>query len=76
MDVHGKESALIQILKEVEMLESLIEDTLNTYYLPLTTRINGIKLELSIFDLIQTIKSDYKNVILKDFYDEIEESNF
>lgn len=76
MDIHGKELALIQIFKEVEMLESLIEDTLNTYYFPLTTKINRVKLELSIFDLIQIIKSDYKNIILKDFYDEIEESNF
>lgn len=76
MDVHLKELALNQILEEVETLESFVEDTISTYYLPMTIKVNGIQLEISIFDLIQTIKSDYKNVVLKDFYDEIEESDF
>ena len=75
MDIHEKELALNQILKEIEMLESFIEETTNTYYLTKTIRVNGIQLEISTFDLIQTIKSDYKNIVLKDFYDEIEEIN-
>ena len=73
MDIHEKELALNQILKEIEMLENFIEETTSTYYLPKTIRVNGIQLEISTFDLIQTIKSDYKNIVLKDFYDEIEE---
>ena len=73
MDIHEKELALNQILKEIEMLENFIEETTSSYYLPSTIRVNGIQLEISTFDLIQTIKSDYKNIVLKDFYDEIEE---
>ena len=76
MDIHEKELALNQILKEIEMLENFIEETTSTYYLPKTIRVNGIQLEISTFDLIQTIKSDYKNIVLKDFCDEIEEINF
>ena len=76
MDIHEKELALNQILKEIEMLENFIEETTSTYYLPRTIRVNGIQLEISTFDLMQTIKSDYKNIVLKDFYDETEKINF
>lgn len=76
MDIHEKKLALNQILKEIEMLENLIEETTSTYYLPKTIRVNGIQLGISTFDLIQTIKSDYKNIVLKDFYDETEKINF
>ena len=69
MDIHEKKLALNQILKEIEILENFIEETTSTYYNSKTIRVNGIQLEISIFDLIQTIKSDYKNVVLKDFYD-------
>ena len=72
MDIHEKELALNQILKEIEMLESFIEETTSTYYLPKTIRVNGIQLEISTFDLIQTIKSDYKNIVLK----EIKKANY
>ena len=72
MDIHEKELALNQILKEIEMLENFIEETTSTYYLSMPIRVNGIQLEISTFDLIQTIKNDYKNIVLKDFYDEIE----
>ncbi len=75
MDIHEKKLALNQILKEIEMLENFIEGT-SAYYLPKTIRVNGIQLGISTFDLIQTIKSDYKNIVLKDFYDEIEKINF
>ena len=76
MDIHEKKLALNQILKEIEILENFIEETTSTYYNSKTIRVNGIQLEISIFDLIQTIKSDYKNVVLKDFYDGIEEITF
>ena len=76
MDIHEKKLALNQILKEIEILENFIEETTSTYYNSKTIRVNGIQLEISIFDLIQTIKSDYKNVVLKDFYDGTEEITF
>ena len=63
-------------MKEIEILENFIEETTSTYYNSKTIRVNGIQLEISIFDLIQTIKSDYKNVVLKDFYDGTEEITF
>ena len=76
MDIHEKQLALNQILKEIELLENFVETTTNTYYDSKTIRVNGVQVEISIYDLMQTLKSDYKNIVLKDFYNLIDEVNF
>ena len=76
MDVHEKQLVLNQILKEIELLENFVETATSTYYDSKTIRVNGVQVEISIYDLIQTLKSDYKNIVLKDFYNLVDEINF
>lgn len=76
MDVHEKQLVLNQILKEIELLENFVETTTSTYYDSKTIRVNGVQVEISIYDLMQTLKSDYKNIVLKDFYNLVDEINF
>ncbi len=52
INVTKKEIALLKILKNIEFLEKQIEDTIT---------INGITLNISIFNIIQFIKSSYIN---------------
>ena len=76
MDVHEKQLVLNQILKEIELLENFVETATSTYYDSKTIRVNGVQVEISIYDLMQTLKSDYKNIVLKDFYNLVDEINF
>lgn len=74
INVIEKESALLKISESIEFLEKQIEDTMPNYYISFPIRVNGILITTSIFQIIQSIKSSYKNVVLQDFYNEI--SNF
>ena len=56
-------------LKNIQLLENQISEIIVSYYIPIPLKINGIKVNMSLFDLMQLIISDYKNVVLKDFYE-------
>lgn len=72
MYFNDKELALNQILNNIKLLEEEISSIIISYYIERTFIINGITVKMSIFDLIQTIKNDYKNVVLNDFYKEFD----
>lgn len=69
MYYNDKEIALNQILKNIQLLENQISEIIVSYYIPIPLKINGIKVNMSLFDLMQLIISDYKIVVLKDFYE-------
>lgn len=72
MYFNDKEIALKQILNYIILLEDVISDIIMSYYIERHFLINGINVKMSIFDLVQNIKYDYNNVILKDFYEEFD----
>ena len=74
MFLSEKEHALNLLLEKIKFLNNQIEDTLSNYYIPFYVRINGITIEISICELFESIISDYKNIVLKDYYDELERS--
>lgn len=67
-----KEQALLQILQDLLFIDGKLTDT-TIYYFKFTRKINGISHETCLFDIIHSILDDYKNVILKDFYNELEQ---
>lgn len=68
-----KEQALLQILQDLLFIDGKLTDT-TIYYFKFTRKINGINQETCLFDIIHSILDDYKSVILKDFYNELEQS--
>ena len=63
-----KEHALKQLLNEIMTLEEEISDIIVSYYIPSPIKINGVIANISLYDLMQMIIYDYKNIVLKDFY--------
>ena len=59
----------VYVLKNIQLLENQISEIIVSYYIPIPLKINGIKVNMSLFDLMQLIISDYKIVVLKDFYE-------
>lgn len=72
MYINEKGLALETLLKKIQLLEEQIEDSTSKYYIPFKIKVNGIVIEISLFELIQSIKYDYNNIVLKDFYDEFD----
>ena len=68
MYLSEKEHALKQLLNEIMMLEEEISDIIVSYYIPSPIKINGVIANISLYDLMQMIIYDYKNIVLKDFY--------
>lgn len=68
MYLSEKEHALKQLLNEIMTLEEEISDIIISYYIPLPIKINGVIANISLYDLMQMIIYDYKNIVLKDFY--------
>lgn len=65
MYLSEKEHALKQLLNEIMTLEEEISDIIVSYYIPSPIKINGVIANISLYDLMQY---DYKNIVLKDFY--------
>ncbi len=68
MYLSEKEHALKQLLNEIMTLEEEISDIIVSYYIPSPIKINGVIANISLYDLMQMIIYDYKNIVLKDFY--------
>ena len=68
MYLSEKEHALKQLLNEIMTLEEEISDIIVSYYIPSPIKINGVIANISLYDLMQMIIYDYKNIFLKDFY--------
>ena len=68
MYLSEKEHALKQLLNEIMTLEEEISDIIASYYIPSPIKINGVIANISLYDLMQMIIYDYKNIVLKDFY--------
>ena len=68
MYLSEKEDALKQLLNNIMTLEEEISDIIISYYIPLPIKINGVIANISLYDLMQMIIYDYKNIVLKDFY--------
>ena len=52
-------------------LEEEISDIIISYYIPSPIKVNGVIANISLHDLMQMIIYDYKNIVLKDFYNNI-----
>lgn len=72
MDVNERERKLVSILKRIEYIEEELEDSLSNYYIPFPQKINGYVVNVSVFEIIQHLKQDYKKEVLDNFYDEVE----
>lgn len=68
MYLSEEEHALKQLLNEIMTLEEEISDIIVSYYIPSPIKINGVIANISLYDLMQMIIYDYKNIVLKDFY--------
>lgn len=68
MYLSEKEHALKQLLNDIMTLEEEISDIIVSYYIPSPIKINGVIANISLYDLMQMIIYDYKNIVLKDFY--------
>lgn len=68
MYLSEKEHALNQLLNNIMTLEEEISDIIISYYIPSQIKINGVIANISLYDLMQMIICDYKNIVLKDFY--------
>lgn len=68
MYLSEKEHALKQLLNEIMTLEEEISDIIVSYYIPSPIKINGVIANISLYDLMQMIIYDYKNIVHKDFY--------
>ena len=68
MYLSEKEHALKQLLNEIMTLEEELSDIIVSYYIPSPIKINGVIANISLYDLMQMIIYDYKNIVLKDFY--------
>ena len=68
MYLSEKEHALNQLLNNIMTLEEEISDIIISYYIPSPIKINGVIANISLYDLMQMIIYDYKNIVLKDFY--------
>ena len=68
MYLSEKEHALNQLLNNIMTLEEEISDIIISYYIPSPIKINGVIANISLYDLMQMIICDYKNIVLKDFY--------
>lgn len=68
MYLSEKEHALKQLLNEIMTLEEEISDIIVSYYIPSPIKINGVIANISLYDLMRMIIYDYKNIVLKDFY--------
>lgn len=68
MYLSEKEHALKQLLNEIMTLEEEISDIIVSYYIPSPIKINGVIANISLYDLMQMIIYDYKNIVIKDFY--------
>lgn len=66
-----KEQALLQILQDILFIDTKLLET-SIYYFKFTRKINGIEYKTCLFDIIHNILNDYKNIILKDFYKELD----
>ena len=65
MYVNEEDQALNQILETMYYIENeLIEN--NYIYKNITRTINGIKYNTSIFEELESLIHDYKNVVIKD----------
>lgn len=72
MYINEKDLALNQILNNIKLLEEEISSIITSYYIERPFNINDRIVKMSIFDLVQKIIYDYKNVVLKDFYEEFD----
>ena len=68
MYLSEKEHALKQLLNNIMTLEEEISDIIISYYIPSPIKVNGVIANISLHDLMQMIIYDYKNIVLKDFY--------
>lgn len=72
MDVQEREQRLESILKGIEYIEEILENNLSNYYIPTPQNINGYKVDVSLFEIVQHIIRDYKEEVLDNFYNEVE----
>ncbi len=71
MYLNEKEQALSELLCEIEYLDELLSD--KDYYHDIFIRnINGFEVKTSLFEIVQSIIYSYNNIVLKDYYDEID----
>lgn len=72
MFINEKDLALNQILNNIKLLESEISDIVVSYYIERPFNVNGRIVQMSLYDLMQSIIYDYNNIVLKDFYKEFD----
>lgn len=64
-----KEESLNELLYLLNYLNNLILENVDNVDKKYKCNINGELVNLSIFELLNMIISDYKKVVLKDYYD-------
>ncbi len=68
--INEKELSLNKILNKILLLEEEISSIITTYYIETPLNINGRIIQMSLFDLMQSIIYDYKHIVLKEFHKE------
>lgn len=68
--INEKELSLNKILNKILLLEEEISSIITPYYIETPLNINGRIIQMSLFDLMQSIIYDYKHIVLKEFYKE------
>lgn len=71
MYFNEKEQALNELLHEIEYLDEILSNY-DFYHDNFIRNINGYKVRTSLFEIIQSIIYSYNNIVLKDYYDEID----
>ena len=68
--INEKELSLNKILNKILLLEEEISSIITTYYIETPLNTNGRIIQMSLFDLMQSIIYDYKHIVLKEFHKE------
>lgn len=71
MYFNEKEQALNELLYEIEYIDELLSNK-DFYHDPFMRNINDFEIKTSLFEIIQSIIYSYNNIVLKDYYDEVD----
>ena len=72
MDVSVKELALKQLIGKINLLDEQLEGSTSKYYISFPISVNGFIIETTIQEIIESIRRDIENIVIKDFYNEID----
>lgn len=71
MYFNEKEQALNELLYEIEYIDELLSNK-DFYHDIFMRNINNFEIKTSLFEIIQSIIYSYNNIVLKDYYNEVD----